>query len=329
VEVVLLVGNRQLGPMEWSISEDSAFITVEPQSGMAISGHPSRITVTLDPAGMSEGLHQAELTVDAPEAVNSPATVTVDWTLEDLPVIAVDPESLTFNSWIGGPNPAAQTLSITNPGPGTLNWTAQCAGANMTCTPGSGTAPGEVTVSVDTGGLGVGVYDTEITIESPEGANSPLVVDVTLEITEEPQNRPPPAPRLIGPEDGSEVEGKHPSLVVGNVEDPDGDAVTYDFEIYVMGETDPLATITNVAEGETTTTVQLGGLEIDEFYEWRARAVDDRDLAGDWSEKWIFVAVEPGGCGCGTAAGGDFSLVLLIFGLYGSGWMSRSRLRRQ
>ena len=312
VEVVLLVSNQQLGPMEWSISEDSAFITVEPQSGMAISGHPSRVTVTLDPDGMSEGLHQAELTVEAPEATNSPATVTVDWTLADLPVIAVDPQSLTFSSWTGGPNPAAQTLSITNPGPGTLNWTAQCAGANMTCTPGSGTAPGEVTVAVDTSGLDVGVYDTEITIESPEGANSPVTVDVTLEITAEPQNRPPPAPRLIGPEDGAEVGGKNPSLVVGNVEDPDGDPVTYDFEIYVMGETDPLATITNVAEGDTTTTVQLGGLEVDEFYEWRARAVDDKDLAGDWSETWTFVVVKPGGCGCASAAGGDFALFLLL-----------------
>ena len=326
VEVVLLVMNQQLGPMEWSIYENSQFITIEPQSGTAIAGHPSRVTVALDPAGLGEGLHQAELTVEAPEAANSPATVAVDWTLADLPVIAVEPESLTFVSWIDGPTPAAQILSITNPGPGALNWTAQCAGANLTCTPESGTAPGQVSVSVDTFGLGVGVYDTEINIESPEGANSPVTVDVTLEITAEPQNRPPPVPSQIKPEDGAEVEGRKPSLVIGNVEDPDGDAVTYDFEIYIMGETDPLATITDVAEGDTTTTVQLGGLKIDEFYEWRARAVDDRGLAGDWSEKWIFVVVEPGGCGCGTGGEGGFGLFfLLVF----YGWMSRSRLRRQ
>ena len=314
VEVVLLVGNQQLGPMDWTIYENSAFITVEPQNGTAIAGHPSRVTVTLDPAGMSEGLHQAELTVEAPEATNTPGTVQVNWTLADLPVIAVDPESMTFTSWLGGPNPGAQTLSITNPGPGTLSFTVNCAGANMTCTPGSGTAPEQVSVVVDTGGLGVGVYDTEITIESPEGANSPVVVDVTLEITEEPTNRPPPAPRLIGPEDGSKVESKSPSLVVGNVEDPDGDAVTYDFEIYIMGETDgpPLAMIYGVAEGDTTTTVQMGGLEIEEFYEWRARAVDDKDLAGAWSETWTFVVVEAGGCGCGSAGGGDFALFLLL-----------------
>ena len=326
VDVVLLVGNQQLGPMEWTIYENSQFITVAPQSGTAIAGHPSRVTVTLDPAGMSEGLHQAELTVEAPESANSPATVAVDWTLEDLPVIEVDPESLTFTSWVGGPNPAAQTLSITNPGPGTLNWTVDCAGANLACTPESGTAPGQVTVSVDTSSLGVGVYDTAITVESPEGYNSPVTVDVTLEITAEPQNLPPPAPSQIKPEDGAEVEGRKPSLVVGNVEDPDGDAVTYDFEIYIMGETDPLASITDVAEGDTTTTVQLGGLEIDEFYEWRARAVDDKGLAGDWSETWIFVVVEPGGCGCGTGGEGGFGLFfLLVF----YGWLSRSRLRRQ
>jgi len=327
VEVVLLVGNQQLGPMGWTIYENSAFVSINPQSGTAIAGHPSRVTVTLDPAGLSEGLHQAELTVEAPEAANSPATVAIDWTLADLPVIAVDPGSLIFTSWLGGPAPAAQTLSITNPGPGTLNWTIDCAGANLSCTPGSGTAPGQVSVSVDTSGLGVGVYDTEITVESPEGANSPMTVDVTLEITAEPQNRPPPAPALIAPKDGSEVEGKNPDLVVSNVEDPDGDAVTYDFEIYIMGETDPLATITDVAEGDTTTTVQLGGLEEDEFYQWRARAVDENDLAGDWSEMWTFVVVPPGGCNCGSAGGGDFSLIFLMTALYG--WISRSRLRRQ
>ncbi len=329
VEVVLLVKNQQPGPMDWSIYENSPFITVEPHSGTAIAAHPSRVTVTLDPAGMTEGLHQAELTVDAPEATNSPATLAVDWTLADLPVIAVDPRSLVFTSWIDGPTPAAQTLTITNPGPGALNWTVSCQSANLSCQPGSGTAPGEVSVSVDTTGLGVGVYDTGITVESPEGANSPVVVDITVEITAEPQNQPPPAPSLIAPKDRSEVEKKNPSLVVENVPDPDGDPVTYDFELYKMGETDPTATISDVAEGELETTVQLGGLEVDQAYRWRARAVDDHDLAGDWSEAWSFTVVNKGGCGCGTGSDGDFSLFLLIFGLYGSGWMSRSRLRRQ
>jgi MYXO-CTERM domain-containing protein len=198
----------------------------------------------------------------------------------------------------------------------------------MTCTPDSGTAPGQVNVAVDTSGLGVGVYDTEITIESPEGANSPVVVNVTLEVTEEPTNRPPPAPRLIGPEDGSDVKGENPSLVVGNVEDPDGDAVSYDFEIYIMGEGDPLATISDVAEGDTTTTVQLGGMEIGQTYQWRARAVDEKDLAGDWSEMWAFTVIEKGGgCGCGTTSEGGPGFVFLLLALYGWAW--RSKQRRQ
>jgi hypothetical protein len=328
VEVVLLVKNQQLGPMDWTIYESSPFVTVEPQSGTSIAAHPSRVTVTLDPAGMSAGLHQAELTVDAPEAANSPATVAVDWTLADLPVIAVEPETMLFKSWLDGPSPAAQTLSITNPGPGALNWTVSCAGGYISCQPGSGTAPGQVSVSVNTAGLGVGVYGTELTVESPEGANSPVVVDVTVEITAEPDNLPPPAPRLIAPADRAEVKDKNPALVVGNVEDPDGDPVTYDFEVYVIGETAPAATITDVAQGDQLTAVQLGGLEIDQTYQWRARAVDDKDLAGDWSETWIFTVVPAGGgCGCGTTGEGEFSLVLLLVSLYG--WVSRSRLRRQ
>jgi hypothetical protein len=329
VEVALLVINEELGPMDWSIQANSPWITVEPQSGTSTAAQPSQVTVTLDPAGMGAGLHQAELTVEAPEAVNSPATVAVDWTLADLPTISVAPKSLTFKSWLGGPNPDAQVFYITNPGPGVLNWTAICAGTNISCWPDSGTAPGEVSVTVSTAGRGVGVYDDELTVESPEGVNSPVVVSVTLEITAKPTNRPPPAPQPIAPADRAEVEDRHPALVVQNVEDPDGDPVTYDFEVYAMGETNPTATITDVAEGSLETTAKLSDLDVDQTYQWRARAVDDPGLEGDWSEMWIFTVTEAetGGCNCGTTGEGGFGFIFLLASL--CGWVSRSRLRRQ
>jgi MYXO-CTERM domain-containing protein len=44
--------------------------------------------------------------------------------------------------------------------------------------------------------------------------------------------------------------------------------------------------------------------------------VDDQDLAGDWSEMWVFTVVEKGGgCGCGTTGEGGFGLFLMLVAL--------------
>ena len=40
------------------------------------------------------------------------------------PVLAVTPASMTFNATAGGANPAAQNITVSNTGGGTLNWTA-------------------------------------------------------------------------------------------------------------------------------------------------------------------------------------------------------------
>ena len=57
------------------------------------------------------------------------------------PTIGVSPTSLSFTATVGGSNPANQTLSITNTGSGTLNWTASDNATWLTLAPTSGTAP--------------------------------------------------------------------------------------------------------------------------------------------------------------------------------------------
>src|SRR6185436_19137802 len=65
------------------------------------------------------------------------------------PAIGVSPTSMSFSATVGGANPASQSLSITNTGGGTLNWTAASNQPWLNVSPGSGTAPSAASVSVN------------------------------------------------------------------------------------------------------------------------------------------------------------------------------------
>jgi hypothetical protein len=99
---------------------------------------------------------------------------------------------LTFTGAEGGPKPAAQTLSITNTGGGTLNWTAGETAAWLSLNPTSGTTTTEtdaITVSVDTTGLTANTYTASITFTDPGATNPTQQVPVTLTVT-------PPSPTI-------------------------------------------------------------------------------------------------------------------------------------
>jgi hypothetical protein len=98
------------------------------------------------------------------------------------PTIGVSPSSLSFTATAGGANPANQTVSITNTGTGTLNWTASDNAAWLTVSPASGTAPSTLTASVSIAGLAAGTYNGAITISATGATNSPVSVPVTLTV---------------------------------------------------------------------------------------------------------------------------------------------------
>ncbi len=98
------------------------------------------------------------------------------------PTIGVSPSSFSFTATAGGANPANQSLSITNTGGGTLNWTASDNATWLTISPTSGTAPSTVTLSVNIAGLTPGTYNGTITVTATGATNSPVNVPVTLTV---------------------------------------------------------------------------------------------------------------------------------------------------
>ncbi|MFL6216196.1 MAG: S8 family serine peptidase [Blastocatellia bacterium] len=99
------------------------------------------------------------------------------------PTIGVSPSSLSFSATAGGSNPASQSLSITNTGGGTLNWTASANQTWLGVSPTSGTAPSATTVSVNISGLAAGTYNGAITISATGATNTPVTVPVTLTVS--------------------------------------------------------------------------------------------------------------------------------------------------
>ena len=127
-------------------------------------------------------------------------------------------------------------------------------------------------------------------------------------------NRGPTPPTLVSPSEGSILDGPEVTLTVTGATDPDGDALTYDYEVWTSdGES---LSFQAAAAGESVTVVDLeaGG------YSWRASAVDDQGASSDWSTPAYFslrgddtVGPEyPGkSCGAAPAAGGLWLVALL------------------
>jgi len=180
------ISNTGGGVLSWVAGADVTWVRLTPMSGTA----PTTVTVSVQPAGLAAGIHLGKVIINAPGAQNSPAIVTVTLTLEGPPVrpprIGVSPGSLNFSIRQGQPDPASQTLTITNIGEGTLNWAATATISWLGLQPAQGQLEtgrsATVTVAVRTAGLSVGEHRGQITISDPKADNSPVSVIVTLTI---------------------------------------------------------------------------------------------------------------------------------------------------
>lgn len=168
--------------LSWNASATQPWVKFSPPSGQA----PATMAVGVEIAGLTAGTHTANLSVNAPGVQGAPKTIpiTLNLTAPAPATLNVTPASLSFTGTAGGANPAAQALSITNGGAGSLNWTAQAqsSGNWLKLNTTSGTTPGTVNVSVDLTGLAANTYSGSVTVTSPGAAGSPKVIGVTLTV---------------------------------------------------------------------------------------------------------------------------------------------------
>ncbi|MGA1825186.1 MAG: hypothetical protein ACMUIP_11050 [bacterium] len=114
----------------------------------------------------------------------------------------------------------------------------------------------------------------------PSGADTSTIAAI---------NNKPSTPSIASPAHMSPIASATPTLTVYNSNDPDGETLTYEFEIYPNADLTPtaLASVNGLAEGDSTTSWTCDVILDGRWYSWRARAFDGIAYS-EWMERGIF-----------------------------------------
>jgi hypothetical protein len=182
----LTITNIGFGTLNWSVSEGCSWLSVSPASGSS-TGEGDDVTLSVNTTGMTGGQYSCVVTVTDPAAANDPQTVTVDLDITG-PILDVSSTAFSFTAEQGGADPNDQSLTVSNTGDETVNWSIDTAGkpAWLTIMPTSGSltegTSEPVTLSVDITGVLVGSYSYAFDVSDPNASNSPQSISVTLGI---------------------------------------------------------------------------------------------------------------------------------------------------
>jgi len=170
--------------LNYEVTEDADWLSVDPPSGILTGAQMDTITVTYATSELPDGTYQATIVVTDEGAVNDPQTIDVTMSVGD-PVIALSTDSLT-PAVLQGNDAPDQTFTVSNTGAKTLDYTITDDAGWLVVDPASGTSTGEldtITVSYYTDHLALGPYTATITVSDPNASNDPQTIDVMLIVT--------------------------------------------------------------------------------------------------------------------------------------------------
>ncbi len=192
--------------MEWTsqvvTKEGGAWLSISPSSGTVgpppapLEDGPAQMQtyVSVSPVGLKPGVYTGSITITASRlyqgivypATNSPQTVTVTYTVTnaDLPSVRVSTNSLALSGVAGIGAPSVSSVSVTNGGPGTLNWSAALQNAANTPWLSIATAArvngGDIGIAANPGSLSPGVYTGVVAVTSPDSPSQLITVTYTV-----------------------------------------------------------------------------------------------------------------------------------------------------
>ena len=243
----------------WAATAGSSWLQISPASG-TISTEQDTISVQVNPLGFSAGTYSSAFTIaiTGRNGGIQTATIPVTFTVSAAPVppvIGASPTSLSFTATQGGANPAAQAVSISNTGGGTLTWSASDSVPWLTLSPASGTGNGAMTLTVTTGTLATGSYSGTITLAAT-GAPS-VTIPVTFTVSAAP------VPPVIGASPTSlsftaTQGGANPAAQAVSISNTGGGTLTWSASDSVPWLT--LSPASGTGNGAMTLTVTTGTL---------------------------------------------------------------------
>ncbi|MFO0773272.1 MAG: fibronectin type III domain-containing protein [Nitrospiraceae bacterium] len=170
----IAVTNSGTGSLTWTVSDNAGWLTTT-QTG-------SNISATVNLSGLAAGTYSSVVTIAATGATNTPQTLPVTLTVAEAvtqPTLAASPASVSFTLESGTSSNAAQTVTVSNAGSGTMTWAASSNQSWMTHS-FTGTS---VSVFANATGLAAGTYTGAVMLWSNEATNSPKTIPVTLTVT--------------------------------------------------------------------------------------------------------------------------------------------------
>lgn len=153
---------------------------------------PSTLTLQPTTGALSAGTYTATVRVNAPGAVGAPATVAVTFVVGDVPRIALSASTAAFEAGVGGADPEAEEISVTNSGSGALEEldvsVSYGAGGSdwLDASLNTTTAPATLTLQPHTNGLTAGTYTATVSVAAPLADNSPRTVTVSFTLSATP-----------------------------------------------------------------------------------------------------------------------------------------------
>ncbi len=154
-----------------SVASSASWVTV---AGVTSTSTPASAQVTINPAGLANGLNTATITVTATGAANTTVTIPVVALVSGSSGggsgnLTLSASSLTFNAVLNGTQPASQTLGVsTNPTGTAFSATVPASGCGwLSVSPiGNLVTNQNLTVSVNQAGYAVNTYSCNITLLS-------------------------------------------------------------------------------------------------------------------------------------------------------------------
>jgi uncharacterized protein (TIGR03437 family) len=161
------------------------WLLVAPTTGTT----PANLTISVNPAGLGTGMYSGNVTISSAGVSNSPQSISVTLAVSALPVLTISQSTLGFAYQPGGVVPGGQNVSVVSSGTAltfSASATTTSGGNWLLVTPTSGTAPANLSISVNPAGLGSGTYSGSVTVSSTGASNSPQSISVTLTLTGAP-----------------------------------------------------------------------------------------------------------------------------------------------
>jgi len=179
------LSNTGGGQLNWTAASQNSWLQATPASGAA----PGQIQLIANLTGYAAGTYGGNVTVRSPGAEGSPAVISVKATVGSgsggtgTASLKVSSSGLSFPMTVGGPSPAAQSISIASSTATSASWSAQPSQPWILLSASSGTVPSQLLVSVNPSGMTAGTHSGNIQINAPSLSGSPVTIAVALTIT--------------------------------------------------------------------------------------------------------------------------------------------------